>query len=94
MCIFVAKGGKVDRQQVSIGQRSDLAAEIRQGLKQGDVVSPRLTIPRMLWGRGAFSCTVFCCRPYGTFLPCTYTVETGFIIFRSTLMSLNPAISR
>jgi hypothetical protein len=35
-----------------------------------------------------------CCRPYLTFLPCTYTVETGFIIFRSTLMSLNPAISR
>jgi hypothetical protein len=30
--------GKVDRQQVSIGQRSDLAAEIGQGVKQGDVV--------------------------------------------------------
>jgi hypothetical protein len=30
--------GKVDRQQVSIGQRSDLAAEIRQGVKQGDFV--------------------------------------------------------
>jgi HlyD family secretion protein len=30
--------GKVDRQQVSIGQHSDLAAEIRQGVKQGDVV--------------------------------------------------------
>jgi hypothetical protein len=28
----------VDRQQVSIGQRSDLAAEIRQGVKHGDVV--------------------------------------------------------
>jgi HlyD family secretion protein len=28
----------VDRQQVSIGQSSDLAAEIRQGVKQGDVV--------------------------------------------------------
>jgi hypothetical protein len=37
-CTFVVKGGKVDRQQVSIGQRSDLAAEIRQGVKQGDVM--------------------------------------------------------
>jgi HlyD family secretion protein len=37
-CTFVVKSGKVDRQQVSIGQRSDLAAEIRQGVKQGDVV--------------------------------------------------------
>jgi HlyD family secretion protein len=37
-CTFVIKEGKVDRQQVSIGQRSDLAAEIRQGVKQGDVV--------------------------------------------------------
>jgi HlyD family secretion protein len=37
-CTFVVKNGKVDRQQVSIGQRSDLAAEIRQGVKQGDVV--------------------------------------------------------
>jgi hypothetical protein len=36
-CTFVVKGGKVDRQQVS-GQRSDLAAEIRQGVKQRDVV--------------------------------------------------------
>jgi hypothetical protein len=27
------EGGKVDRQQVSIGQRSDLAAKIRQGVK-------------------------------------------------------------
>ena len=33
----IVKNG-VDRQQVSIGQRSDLAAEIRQGVKQGDVV--------------------------------------------------------
>jgi HlyD family secretion protein len=38
MCAFVVKNGKVDRQQISIGQRSDLAAEIRQGIKQGDVV--------------------------------------------------------
>jgi HlyD family secretion protein len=37
-CTFVVKNGKVDRQQVSIGQRSDLSAEIRQGVKQGDVV--------------------------------------------------------
>ena len=37
-CTFVVNNGKVDRQQVSIGQRSDLAAEIRQGAKQGDVV--------------------------------------------------------
>jgi HlyD family secretion protein len=37
-CTFIVKNGKVDRQQVLIGQRSDLAAEIRQGVKQGDVV--------------------------------------------------------
>jgi hypothetical protein len=37
MCTFV-NNGKVDRQQVS-GQRSDLAAEIRQGVKQRDTES-------------------------------------------------------
>jgi HlyD family secretion protein len=37
-CTFIVNHGKVQQQQVSIGQRSDLAAEIRQGVKQGDVV--------------------------------------------------------
>jgi HlyD family secretion protein len=37
-CTFVVKNGKAQQQQVSIGQRSDLAAEIRQGVKQGDAV--------------------------------------------------------
>jgi HlyD family secretion protein len=41
MCTFIVNNVQVDRQQVSqfsIRQRSDLAAEIRQGVKQGDVV--------------------------------------------------------
>ncbi len=37
-CTFVVKNGKAEQQQVLIGQRSDLAAEIRQGLKPNDVV--------------------------------------------------------
>jgi hypothetical protein len=43
MCAFIVNNVQVDRQQVSIGQRSDLAAEIRQGVKQGDVVILHLT---------------------------------------------------
>jgi HlyD family secretion protein len=37
-CTFVVKQGKAHQQRVSIGQRSELAAEIRQGLKPNDVV--------------------------------------------------------
>jgi HlyD family secretion protein len=37
-CTFVVRAGRVEQQPVAIGQRSDLAAEIRQGLQIGDVV--------------------------------------------------------
>jgi HlyD family secretion protein len=37
-CTFVIREGKADRQEILIGQRSDLAAEIQQGLQPGDVV--------------------------------------------------------
>ncbi|PMB46114.1 efflux transporter periplasmic adaptor subunit [Fischerella thermalis CCMEE 5201] len=37
-CTFVAKDGKAARRAVEVGQRSDFAAEIRRGLKEGEVV--------------------------------------------------------
>jgi HlyD family secretion protein len=37
-CTFLVRGGKAAQQEILIGQRSDLAAEIQQGLQLGDVV--------------------------------------------------------
>lgn len=37
-CVFVVKDGRADRHLVTVGQRSDLEVEIRQGLQPGDVV--------------------------------------------------------
>jgi HlyD family secretion protein len=37
-CTFVVREGKANQQEILIGKRSDLAAEIQQGLQPGDVV--------------------------------------------------------
>lgn len=37
-CVFVVENGKAIRQQVEIGHRSNLEAEIQQGLKEGKIV--------------------------------------------------------
>jgi HlyD family secretion protein len=37
-CTFVAKDGKAVRRAVEVGQRSDFEAEIRHGLKEGEVI--------------------------------------------------------
>jgi HlyD family secretion protein len=37
-CVFMVTGGKAQRQQVAIGQRSGLEAEVRHGLQASDVV--------------------------------------------------------
>jgi HlyD family secretion protein len=37
-CTFIVKDGKAYRNQVEVGQRGDFEAEIRQGIKEGEVV--------------------------------------------------------
>lgn len=37
-CTFVVNNGKAYRRQIEVGQRSDFEAEIRRGLKQGEVI--------------------------------------------------------
>ncbi len=37
-CVFVVKNGKANRRQIKIGHRSDLSAEIQQGISKGEEV--------------------------------------------------------